>query len=156
MGNKTTQKKPVDNYSKKLSRLIKPYRIVNGFTEKLAASRTGISVSLYHKYETGGIRMKADILLKICSVLGIPPAKAFDFKNIDEHIKKAEQLSSVYKDALMLIGADSQLMELIKIYNESPKNSFTRKIIPKLLTIPIVVGEPQVASNTNNGGNADT
>ena len=55
----------------KLSKKIKQLRIDNNMTQRELAQKLGISIPTLQKYEYGTLRLKNEIIIKICDIFNI-------------------------------------------------------------------------------------
>lgn len=124
----------------KLSKKIKQLRIDNNMTQRELAQKLGISIPTLQKYEYGTLRLKNEIIIKICDIFNISinnfledtteyrHTNLYDELIIEEMIRNRVSLSDEINDKNMLLmelleklGFDMQFNTLnteITIFNE--------------------------------------
>ena len=89
----------------KLSDKLKSHRKKQGKTTQQMADDLGLPVSTYRGYEYGA-RVPADLIPKMCQLLGITPNQLFEIEvkkiNLDHHAKLQICIEQVQKVLTML------------------------------------------------------
>jgi len=84
----------------KLSKKIKQLRIDNNITQRELAQKLGVSIPTLQKYEYGTLKIKSEILIKMCDIFQIELNELTKFLE-KEDFKNFEREKKIYQNSLL-------------------------------------------------------
>ena len=84
----------------KLNEKIKQLRIDNNITQRELAQKLGVSIPTLQKYEYGTLKIKSEILIKMCDIFQIELNELTKFLE-KEDFKNFEREKKIYKNSLL-------------------------------------------------------
>jgi len=84
----------------KLNEKIKQLRIDNNITQRELAQKLGVSIPTLQKYEYGTLKIKSEILIKMCDIFQIELNELTKFLE-KEDFKNFEREKKIYQNSLL-------------------------------------------------------
>lgn len=91
----------------KLNEKIKQLRIDNNITQRELAQKLGVSIPTLQKYEYGTLKIKSEILIKMCDIFRIELNELTKFLE-KEDFKNFEREKKIYQNSLLSKSRSSQ------------------------------------------------
>ena len=101
----------------KLNEKIKQLRIDNNITQRELAQKLGVSIPTLQKYEYGTLKIKSEILIKMCDIFQIELNELTKFLE-KEDFKNFEREKKIYQNSLL---SKSRSFQKEKVFEDNLK-----------------------------------